>query len=166
MRDAMVFWQVTGLLGRGTQGNVWSAVRSSDGRQVVVKCLHRLHHSDIHSADSAKQYTAKIFWDACHREIGILEECSGHPNIVQIIGKSPDYSQIFLEKAASDLYTIIRDLKKLDLKQELECGAHHFHSFFTFGKCRRWSKDILCGVAHLHAVGVSIASRVLHVREE
>jgi len=116
-------WQITGLLGRGTQGNVWNTVMKSDGRQVVIKCLHQHHLSDIHSEDSAKEKTAKLFWTALRSEIGVLEACLGHPNIVQIIGRATDCSKIFLEKADSDLKQELGS----DLKQEQEQtrGAKH-----------------------------------------
>ena len=56
-------------------------------------------------------------------------------------------------------------IKKLDLKHELSNKNRHklnvAHSSFPFVFHVRkvskpgWSKDILCGVAYLHAVGVS-----------
>jgi serine/threonine protein kinase len=143
------FWQIKTLLGHGTQGMVWHAIMNSDGRHVVVKCLHRHHFSDINSADSAKQNMAKLFWTAFRNEIGILEACSGHPNIVQILGKAADHSQILLEKADMDLNTRLR-----------ASGTS-----LSLDQCHRWFKDLLFGVGHLHALGVSISIRVLHVQD-
>jgi serine/threonine protein kinase len=104
---------------------------------------------DIKSNDSAKQDMAKLFWTAFRNEIGILEACSGHPNIIQILGRAADYSQILLEKADMDLNTRLR-----------ASGTS-----LSLDQCHRWSKDLLCGVGHLHALGVSVSSRVLRVRD-
>jgi serine/threonine protein kinase len=141
------FWQIKTLLGHGVQGMVWHAIMKQDGRHVAIKCLHRHHLSDLNSAESAKQKIAKLFWTAFRNEIGILEACSGHPNIVQILGKAADYSQMLLEKA------------DMDLKSRLRASGNSL----SLDQCQRWSKDLLFGVGHLHALGVSIASRVLHV---
>ena len=137
------------MLGHGTQGMVWHAIMKQDGRHVAIKCLHRHHLSDINSADFAKKNMAKLFWTAFRNEIGILEACSGHPNIIQILGRTANYSQILLEKA----YT--------DLKARLRASG----SSLSLDQCHRWSKDLLCGSGHLHALGVSIASKVLNVRD-
>ena len=144
-----LFWQIKTMLGHGTQGMVWHAIMNSDGRHVVIKTLHRHHFSDINSDDSGKQEMAKLFWTAFRNEIGILEACSGHPNIIQILGRAADYSQILLEKADMDLNTRLR-----------ASGTS-----LSLDQCHRWSKDLLCGVGHLHALGVSFASRVLCVRD-
>jgi serine/threonine protein kinase len=142
-------WQIKTKLGQGAQGMVWHAIMNSDGRHVVIKSLHRHHFLDINSDDSAKQEMAKLFWTAFRNEIGILEACSGHPNIIQILGRAADYSQILLEKADMDLNTRLR-----------ASGTS-----LSLDQCHRWSKDLLCGVGHLHALGVSFASRVLCVRD-
>ena len=142
-------WQIKTMLGHGTQGMVWHAIMNSDGRHVVIKSLHRHHFLDINSDDSAKLETAKIFWAAFRNEVDILEACSGHPNIIQILGRAADYSQILLEKADMDLNARLR---ASDTSLSLD-------------QCHRWFKDLLCGVGHLHALGVSFSSRVLRVRD-
>ena len=129
---------------------VWHAIMKQDGRHVAIKTLHRHHLSDIKSADSAKQNMAKLFWTAFRNEIGILEACSGHPNIIQILGRAADYSQMLLEKADMALNTRLR-----------ASGTS-----LSLDQCHRWSKDLLCGVGHLHALGVSFASRALRVHRD
>ena len=132
-------WQIKGLLGQGTQGKVWDAVMKRTGKIVVLKCLHEQHVVETDSKDSAKREQAKLFWRAFRNEIDILEACSGHPNIVKILARAPDYSQLMMEKAETDLN------KCLKLND----------SRLTLGQCEKWSKDILVGVDHLHTLGVS-----------
>jgi serine/threonine protein kinase len=150
----LFFWQIKTQLGDGTQGMLWHAVRKRDGRHLVIKCLHQKHFSDVNSTDPAKQESAKLIWKAFRNEIGILELCLSHPNIVQILGKSPDYSQILLEKANMDLESMLR----------ASANDSATGNSLSLDQCRRWFRDILFGVKHLHAAGVSIASILLHVQ--
>ena len=109
------------------------------GKSVVIKCLHQQHVTDISSTDSAKREQAKLFWRAFRNEIDILEACAGHPNIIKIVGRSPDFSQLMMEKA------------DMDLNQCLKANNRRL----TLGQCYKWFHDILVGVAHLHSLGVS-----------
>jgi len=132
-------WEIKTLLGHGVQGMVWHAIMKQDGRHVAIKCLHRHHLSDTNSASS--QQNSKHLWSAFRNEIDILETCgsSGHPNIVQILGKAADYSQMMLEKA------------DMDLTARLRARGYSL----SLDQCHRWSKDLLFGVRHLHALGIT-----------
>ena len=133
-----VLWQIKALLGQGTQGKVWDAVMTRTGKAVVIKGLHKQHITDVNSKDSAKREQAKLFWRAFKNEIDILEACSGHPNIVKIVGRAPDYSQVMMEKANADLNKYLK----------MNNGR------LTLGQCHKWFKDLLTGVDHLHSKGV------------
>ena len=139
LTDATPGTQIVRLLGQGTQGKVWEATMTRSGKSVVIKCLHKQHVTDISSTDSAKREQAKLFWRAFRNEIDILEACAGHPNIIKIVGRSPDFSQLMMEKA------------DMDLNQCLKANNRRL----TLGQCYKWFQDILVGVAHLHSLGVS-----------
>jgi serine/threonine protein kinase len=127
------------LLGQGTQGKVWDATLVRTGKSVVIKCLHKQHVVDINSQDNSKREQAKLFWRAFRNEVDILEASSGHPNIVKILGRAPDYSQLMMEKA------------DMDLNQCLKVNNRRL----TLAQCYRWFQDILVGVSFLHSLGVS-----------
>ena len=131
-------WQIKGLIGQGTQGKVWEAVMTRTGKAVVMKGLHTEHMTDVNSKDSAKREQAKLFWRAFKNEIDILEACGGHPNVVKIVGRAPDYSQFMMEKA------------DLDLNKCLKMNSARL----TLGQCSQWFKELLTGVAALHVLGV------------
>ena len=131
--------QIVQLLGQGTQGKVWEAALKRSGKSVVIKCLHQQHVVELSSKDAVKKEQAKLFWRAFRNEIDVLEACSGHPNIVKIVGRSPDYSQFMMEKASADLN------KCLKVNREV----------LSLGQCHKWFTDILVGVEHLHHLGVS-----------
>jgi len=132
-------YQIKGLLGQGTQGKVWDATLKRSGKSVVIKCLHQQHVEEVNSKNTAKREQAKLFWRAFRNEIDILEACSGHPNIVKLVGRSPDYSQFMMERADMDL------TKCLKVNRER----------LALGQCFKWFKDILVGVEHLHSIGVT-----------
>jgi serine/threonine protein kinase len=126
------------LLGQGTQGKVWEATLKRSGASVVIKCLHQQHVVDLSGKDAVKKEQAKLFWRAFRNEIDVLEACSGHPNIIKIVGRSPDYSQFMMEKAGMDLHKCLK--------------AHR--DYLTLSQCHKWFMDILVGVEHLHNLGV------------
>ena len=138
-------WQMKSLLGQGTQGKVWDATLKRSGKSVVIKCLHQNHVEDVNSKDASKREQAKLFWRAFRNEIDILEACSGHPNIIKIVGRSPDYSQFMMEKAEIDLNKCLRVNRQR----------------LTLGQCHKWFKDILVGLEHLHKIGVSCAGHTV-----
>jgi serine/threonine protein kinase len=125
------------VVGHGSQGVVWEAVMK-DGKVVVIKCLHNRYIDDFNGEDADKRAMAHIYWAAFRNEVGILEAAI-HPNIVKIIGRSADFTQILLEKAGMDLGALLRAK----------------HDSITLEQCHRWFKDVLTGVAHLHAIGVT-----------
>jgi serine/threonine protein kinase len=108
------------------------------GKAVVMKGLHTEHMTDVNSKDSAKREQAKLFWRAFKNEVDILEACGGHPNVVKIVGRAPDYSHFMMEKA------------DLDLNKCLKMNSARL----TLGQCSQWFKELLTGVAALHVLGV------------
>ena len=126
------------MIGQGTQGKVWDAVMTRTGKAVVMKGLHTEHMKDVNSKDSAKREQAKLFWRAFKNEIDILEACGGHPNVVKIVGRAPDFSYFMMEKA------------DLDLNKCLRMNRDRL----TLGQYSQWFKELLTGVAALHVLGV------------
>jgi len=139
------------LLGRGTQGKVWEATLHKMNKKVVVKAVHNhpkfrpvtksSNKSSVPRQADAAPYNSccAFFLQAFRNELCTLESLGSHPNIVKLLGRSSDCTSIVLEMAENDLHTIISTRgSQLDLSS-----------------IKRWSQNILEGVAYLHNMGVT-----------
>jgi serine/threonine protein kinase len=129
------------MLGQGIHGTVWEAVLKRNCRQVAIKFLHRKHLEDLESTDPSQRAQAKHFSLAFTNEIQLLEALCGHPNIIEILGRASDYSQVILEMAETDLDQYLKDCVRK-------------HELVSLERCHAWFQDILSGVAYIHEIGV------------
>ena len=119
-------YKLKNVLGQGTQGTVWEAWSTYKCMPVVIK---RMHAGNAHPA-----------WASAFRnEIEILERCAGHPNIVQILDRTAEFTQIVMEKAEISLKNRIHDMSSV---------------LIDLSVCRGWAQEILTGVAYLHNCGI------------
>ena len=123
-------------------------------KKVVVKAVHNhpkfrpvaksSNKSSVPRQADAAPYNSccAFFLQAFRNELCTLESLGSHPNIVKLLGRSSDCTSIVLEMAENDLHTIISTRgSQLDLSS-----------------IKRWSQNILEGVAYLHNMGVRLSS--------
>ena len=116
---------------------MWQATVVDTDKEVVVKVVwpdQDLDPEDFRMNGCPTQERLEAF----RREIEMMEVAGAHPNIISILGATPDSRVIVLEEAMTDLHTIIsRQRHGLNLP------------IIT-----RWTRDILRGVAYLHSAFV------------
>eukprot|EP00960_Hanusia_phi_P046055 757591-Hanusia_phi.AAC.2 len=129
--------KVANKIGSGAYGGVWQATVVDTDKEVVVKVVwpdQDLDPEDFHKNGCPTQERLEAF----RREIEMMEVAGAHPNIISILGATPDSRVIVLEEAMTDLHTII--------------GRQRYG--LNLPIITRWTRDILRGVAYLHSVFV------------
>jgi serine/threonine protein kinase len=75
--------------------------------------------------------------EAMKHEITHIEQVGLHPNVIRIFGTAEDCRVLAMERAAVDLYTLVKSKPRLPLAM-----AHN------------WTRGVLRAVAHIHDMGV------------
>lgn len=75
---------------------------------------------------------------AMKREANLTDSLSGHPCIVQILGTAEDSRVFVMERAVSDLYTIVK-------QQETR---------LPLGHAKNWAEHMLAATSYIHSQGI------------
>lgn len=135
-----------------TQGILLAASMAQHGREtetaviqpVIVKRLRQEKVQQLNDTNPSVKKLAQTWRTYFAKEIDILLSCARHPNIVAILGYADNKTEFIMERAVGTL-----DLAVANASLE---------------RSRKYLKDVLTGVAFLHARGVSDLPRlsVLH----
>lgn len=115
---------------------MWQATVLDTKSEVVVKVV--FPDPDLDPEESAKAHPSEEKLSSFRREIEIMSVLGKHPNITTILGITSDSRVLVLEEAISDLHQMIKNQKRS----------------LSLAIARRWSRELLDGVAYLHSISV------------
>ena len=128
--------KVAGRIGKGAYGGVWQAKVLEDNQDVVVKVV--FPDPDLDPEESAKSRPSDEKLSSFRREIEVMSVLGRHPNVVSILGITSDSRVLVLEEAMIDLHQMVKRQRRS----------------LSLGVVRRWSRDLISGVAYLHGIQI------------
>eukprot|EP00286_Rhodomonas_abbreviata_P002999 CAMPEP_0181348002 /NCGR_PEP_ID=MMETSP1101-20121128/34175_1 /TAXON_ID=46948 /ORGANISM="Rhodomonas abbreviata, Strain Caron Lab Isolate" /LENGTH=425 /DNA_ID=CAMNT_0023460245 /DNA_START=273 /DNA_END=1548 /DNA_ORIENTATION=+ len=134
------------LLGQGSFATVHKGIQISTGKEVALKVVRPECELDFGRGPngSTPAVSYKDVLKAMRQEVTLMEGLGTHPNVVEILASTEDCKVFVLERATSDLYSIVK--QAFHKNQDLQCN--------WFQIARLWSKQILCGVQFMHSMGL------------
>jgi serine/threonine protein kinase len=132
------FFQVGPLIGQGSFATVHKARDVSSRRDVALKIVRPESEINIcPEPNSSPEVAYDDVLNAMKHEIAHIEKVGLHPNIIRIFGTAEDCRVFVMERAAVDLYNLIKNKPQLPLVV-----------------VQRWSCGLLEAVSHIHRMGV------------
>jgi len=134
------------LLGQGSFATVHKAIQLETGREVALKIVRPESELDFGRGPngSTPAVSYKDVLKAMRQELVLMEALGYHPNIVEVLATTEDCRVFVLERATSDLYTIVK--QAFQKRHQLQCN--------WFGIARLWAAQILTAVQYMHQMSL------------
>eukprot|EP00293_Proteomonas_sulcata_P012670 CAMPEP_0184309004 /NCGR_PEP_ID=MMETSP1049-20130417/17305_1 /TAXON_ID=77928 /ORGANISM="Proteomonas sulcata, Strain CCMP704" /LENGTH=700 /DNA_ID=CAMNT_0026621809 /DNA_START=95 /DNA_END=2197 /DNA_ORIENTATION=+ len=133
-------FQVGSMMGEGSFATVHKAKHLASGRDVAIKVVRPESELDIGPGPngSSPAVSYKDVLNAMKLEVSMLETIGRHPNVIEILGAAEDCKVFVMERAASDLYSIVKHQEK---HLPLQLAA-------------QWTEQICRAVEYCHERGI------------
>ena len=135
----LVLQQVGSMIGQGSFATVHKAKEIASGRDVALKIVRP--ESELDFGVGPNGSSPGVSYDdvlkAMKLEVQHVEALGVHPNIVQILGTAEDCRVFAMERAATDLYTLVKQQPNLPLIL-----------------AKQWTSNVLSAVVHMHDMDV------------
>mmetsp|Transcript_23275 Transcript_23275/g.55397 ORF Transcript_23275/g.55397 Transcript_23275/m.55397 type:complete len:570 (-) Transcript_23275:102-1811(-) len=133
-------FQVGSMIGQGSFATVHKAKHIPTGRDVAIKVVRPESELDFGTGPNGS--SPGVCYDdvlkAMKLEVKIVETLGKHPYLVELLGTADDCKVFVMERAASDLYTIV---KKQGSELPLNLAAE-------------WAQQLLTATVYMHEMGV------------
>ena len=136
-----------GRIGKGAYGGVWQATIVSTQQKVALKVVFPDPDLDPREAASASPTPSQL--NSFRREIKLLAAIGEHPNIACLLGITADFRVLVLPEGMCNLHHMIKAQKR----------------GLNLGVVRRWSHELLTGLAHLHRCSCIISESISIISE-
>lgn len=133
-------FQVGGMIGQGSFATVHKAKQLATVRDVALKVVRPESELDFGTGPngSTPAVSYKDVLKAMRQEVLLMELIGSHPNIVEVLGTAEECRVFVMERAASDLYTIVKQQER-NLPLQL---------------AKLWAGHMLSAVHRMHQLGV------------
>lgn len=127
------------MIGQGSFATVHKAKELSSGHEVALKIVRPERELDIGPGPNgtSPDVSYEDVLKAMKHEIAHIETVGSHPNIIHIFGTAEDCRVFAMERAAADLYNLVKKQPQLPIAM-----------------IQRWTRGVLEAVAHIHDMGV------------
>mmetsp|Transcript_31627 Transcript_31627/g.77546 ORF Transcript_31627/g.77546 Transcript_31627/m.77546 type:complete len:621 (+) Transcript_31627:200-2062(+) len=133
-------FQVGCMVGQGSFATVHKAKHLASGMSIALKVVRPESELDFGTGPNGST-PAVCYRDvlrAMKKEVNIMDSLGGHPHIVQVLGTAEDCRVFVMERAVSDLYTIVK-------QQETR---------LPLGHAKLWAEHMLAATAYIHSLGI------------
>ena len=127
------------MIGQGSFATVHKAKELATGRDVALKIVRPESELDfgVGPNGSSPGVSYQDVLKAMKLEVQHVESLGTHPNIVQILGTAEDCRVFAMERAATDLYSLVKQQPNLPLVL-----------------AKQWTANVLSAVAYMHEMEI------------
>mmetsp|Transcript_9487 Transcript_9487/g.22184 ORF Transcript_9487/g.22184 Transcript_9487/m.22184 type:complete len:622 (+) Transcript_9487:190-2055(+) len=133
-------FQVGGMVGQGSFATVHKAKQIATGRSVVLKVVRPESELDFGTGPNGST-PAVCYRDvlrAMKKEVNLMDSLGHNSHVVQVLGTAEDCRVLVMERAVSDLYTIIKQQDKR----------------LPLGHAKLWAGHMIAAIDFIHSMGV------------
>mmetsp|Transcript_48786 Transcript_48786/g.121832 ORF Transcript_48786/g.121832 Transcript_48786/m.121832 type:complete len:623 (-) Transcript_48786:174-2042(-) len=133
-------FQVGGMVGQGSFATVHKAKQIATGRSVVLKVVRPESELDFGTGPNGST-PAVCYRDvlrAMKKEVNLMDSLGHNSHVVQVLGTAEDCRVLVMERAVSDLYTIIKQQNKR----------------LPLGHAKLWAGHMIAAIDFIHSMGV------------